>query len=110
MRIISLFSGVGGLDVGFIRAGHKIIWANDIDKDAVETYKMNIGSHIICEDITKIDSNEIPNCDMVIGGFPCQGFSVANMKRHSEDSRNKLYLELLRVIRDKNQNIFWQKM
>jgi DNA (cytosine-5)-methyltransferase 1 len=106
MRIISLFSGVGGLDLGFIREGHKIIWANDIDKEAVETYKMNIGAHIICEDIAKIDSVKIPCCDMVIGGFPCQGFSVANMKRHSEDSRNKLYLELLRVIKDKKPKYF----
>lgn len=106
MRIVSLFSGAGGLDLGFMQAGHKIIWANDIDKDSVETYKLNIGHHIIHGAIENIPSKQIPDCDMVIGGFPCQGFSIANMKRHIDDSRNKLYLELLRVIRDKEPRYF----
>lgn len=106
MNIVSLFSGCGGLDLGFIRSGHNIIWANDIDKDAVKTYELNIGKHIILEDVKNIDSNEIPNCDMVIGGFPCQGFSVANMKRNEEDERNSLYLELYRVIKDKQPKYF----
>ena len=51
MKIISLFSGAGGLDLGLIQAGNKVIWANDIDKNAVETYKHNIGDHIILDDI-----------------------------------------------------------
>ena len=51
MNIISLFSGAGGLDLGLIKAGNTVIWANDIDKDAVSSYKENIGTHIICEDI-----------------------------------------------------------
>ena len=106
MRIVSLFAGAGGLDLGFMYAGHKVIWANDIDIDAVETYKQNIGEHIVHGSIENIPSSEIPDCNMVIGGFPCQGFSVANIKRHIDDSRNKLYLELLRVIKDKKPNYF----
>ena len=106
MRIVSLFAGAGGLDLGFVQAGHKVIWANDIDKDAVETYKMNIGDHIICDTIENIPSESIPKSDIVIGGFPCQGFSVANMKRHIEDNRNNLYLELVRVLRDKQPKFF----
>ena len=81
MKVVSLFSGAGGLDLGFKKAGHEIIWANDLYKDAVDTYRENLGDHIVFEDITKIDADKIPDCDIVIGGFPCQGFSVANMKR-----------------------------
>ena len=106
MKIVSLFSGAGGLDLGFIQAGHTIVWANDVFSDAVATYKHNIGNHIIERDIHEIDSTEIPDCDMIIGGFPCQGFSVANVKRHSEDERNTLYKELLRVIKDKKPRFF----
>ena len=57
MKIISLFSGAGGLDLGLIQAGNKVIWANDIDKNAVETYKHNIGDHIILDDITTTGSS-----------------------------------------------------
>ncbi|MBQ1859502.1 MAG: DNA cytosine methyltransferase [Paludibacteraceae bacterium] len=106
MNIVSLFSGAGGLDLGFILAGHKIIWANDLYSDAVQTYRHNIGDHIVEKDIREVRSDEIPDCDMVIGGFPCQGFSVANVKRHTSDDRNVLYKELLRVIRDKQPKFF----
>lgn len=106
MKVVSLFSGAGGLDLGFIKAGHKIIWANDNFPDAVETYRRNIGNHIICEDISKISSKQIPDHDILIGGFPCQGFSIANIKRGKHDDRNKLYLELLRVLVDKQPKFF----
>jgi len=106
MKVISLFSGAGGLDLGFKRAGFDIVWANDNYADAAETYRANIGDHIVCEDISKVPSSTMPDCDIVIGGFPCQGFSVANMKRHESDKRNKLYLQLLRVVRDKRPKFF----
>ena len=102
MRVISLFSGAGGMDLGFINEGFEIVWSNDMFLEATQTYKRNIGEHIVLEDITKIDSSEMPdNIDVVIGGFPCQGFSVANTKRTIEDKRNFLYKEMLRVIKDK---------
>lgn len=106
MKVVSLFSGAGGLDLGFMRAGHEIVWANDLYGDAVETYRANLGDHIVCRDIAEVPSDEIPSCDIVVGGFPCQGFSVANVKRHEGDSRNKLYLQLLRVIRDRQPKFF----
>lgn len=106
MNVVSLFSGAGGLDLGFIMAGHRILWANDLYEDAVETYRANIGNEIICEDIAKINTDDIPDCDIVIGGFPCQGFSVANTKRHVNDKRNELYKQLCRVIKDKNPKFF----
>ncbi|MDC7674696.1 DNA cytosine methyltransferase [Asticcacaulis machinosus] len=106
MRIVSLFSGAGGLDLGLIQAGHEIIWANDFDADAVATYKGNIGTEIVLGDICKISSMQIPDCDVVVGGFPCQGFSQANMLRFDEDERNRLYLEFLRIVREKQPLYF----
>lgn len=106
MKVVSLFSGAGGLDLGFVKAGHEIVWANDLYGDAVETYRANLGDHIVCENIEEVPSSAIPACDIVVGGFPCQGFSVANTKRHEGDKRNKLYLQLLRVIRDKQPKFF----
>lgn len=106
MNVVSLFSGAGGLDLGFILAGHDIIWANDLYGDAVETYKKNIGDHIVCEDIKNIPASEIPQCDIIIGGFPCQGFSVANTKRHAGDQRNELYKQLCRIIKEKQPKFF----
>ncbi|MDC1438079.1 DNA cytosine methyltransferase [Planktomarina temperata] len=106
MKIVSLFSGCGGLDLGFINAGFDVIWANDIFLDAVATYRKNIGDHITSRDIKDIDLKDIPSCDGIIGGFPCQGFSIANMGRHVEDERNALYLQFIRVVRDKKPKFF----
>jgi DNA (cytosine-5)-methyltransferase 1 len=106
MNVVSLFSGAGGLDLGFIKAGHKIIWANDNFCDAVKTYRKNIGDHIVCGDIANIISDSIPDHDILIGGFPCQGFSIANAKREKNDERNKLYLELLRILVAKQPKFF----
>lgn len=110
MKVISLFAGAGGMDLGFKEENFDIIWANDFNEDAVETYRKNIGDHIVLGDITKISSEEIPGkqgeVDLVIGGFPCQGFSIANKKRSMEDHRNFLYLEMLRIIKDKQPKFF----
>ncbi|USK86153.1 DNA cytosine methyltransferase [Peribacillus asahii] len=106
MKVISLFSGAGGMDLGFKQAGHEIVWANDLYEDAVETYRKNIGDHIVLKDLKEVQTSEIPDADIVIGGFPCQGFSVANMNRSVDDERNTLYLEMLRVIKDKQPKFF----
>lgn len=106
MRVVSLFSGAGGLDLGFTMAGHEIVWANDIYEDAVETYRRNLGDHIVCKDIALVDEADIPDCDIIIGGFPCQGFSVANVKRHVDDERNVLYKQLIRIIEAKKPKFF----
>lgn len=105
--VVSLFSGCGGLDLGFINAGYEVIWANDFFSEAVETYKKNIGDHIIFEDISKIKNSDIPNdFDILLGGFPCQGFSIANSKRSMKDERNFLYKEMLRIVKDKKPKFF----
>ena len=106
-KVVGLFSGCGGLDLGFINSGFDVIWANDFMKEAVETYKNNIGDHIVLGDITKIPSSEIPDdFDVLLGGFPCQGFSIANIKRSMKDERNFLYKEMLRIIKDKQPKYF----
>ncbi len=106
MRIISLFSGCGGLDLGLIQAGNNIIWANDIDKDACATYRENIGNHIVCDDIKNIDVSTLPDADVVVGGFPCQGFSQANRLRTLDDDRNKLYRFFYNIISVKQPKFF----
>ncbi len=106
MKIVSLFSGAGGLDLGLKWAGHDIIWANDIFNDAAATYRVNIGNHIDTRDIRIIPSSEIPNCDVVVGGFPCQGFSVANRGRNTDDPRNQLFREMVRIVSDKQPRYF----
>lgn len=108
MKAISLFSGAGGLDVGFKKAGFDILWANDFDKNACETYKNNIGNHIHCGDIESLKSqlvkfeNEI---DVVFGGPPCQGFSVAG-KMNPDDPRSKHIWTFADIIEQINPRAF----
>lgn len=109
-KIVTLFGGCGGLDLGF-QGGFsifnrsydphpfEIIWSNDMYKQAVETYRYNLGDHIIEGDITQIPNEEIPvEADIVLGGFPCQDFSVAGKRQGITVKRGQLYLELKRVI------------
>jgi DNA-methyltransferase (dcm) len=105
-KLISLFCGAGGMDYGFHHGNFDIVWANDFDEDACKTYAENLGGNVVHGDITKIDKKTIPNCDVVIGGFPCQGFSVANNKRSMKDERNFLYKELLKVVKEKKPKVF----
>jgi DNA (cytosine-5)-methyltransferase 1 len=106
LKIISLFSGAGGLDLGLQNAGHKIVWANDIDEDAVDTYRLNIGNHIEHADITRLSARSLPDADAVVGGFPCQGFSQANMRRWEGDERNALFAQFVRILRAKEPRYF----
>lgn len=105
IKVIGLFSGCGGLDLGFKQAGYDIIWANDILNDACETYKLNIGNHIINEDITKVDLDIIPSADIIIGGPPCQGFSGIG-KRDPNDDRSALVYSYLDVVNKIQPKIF----
>lgn len=103
LNVVSLFSGGGGLDLGFKNAGYNILWAIDNNKNAVETYRANIGKHIMCADINEIDLETIPTADIVIGGPPCQSFSLAG-NRNVEDARGQLvwrYIEIIKHVKPK---------
>ena len=106
VRVISLFAGAGGLDSGLKRAGLEIVWANDFDPDSCATYTHNIGHHIHCGDVADVDVTQIPDADLVVGGFPCQGFSMANLGRQPDDSRNKLYKHFVRIVKGKMPAMF----
>ncbi|MGD7046952.1 DNA cytosine methyltransferase [Rossellomorea marisflavi] len=106
-KVISLFSGAGGMDLGFVNAGFEIVWAIDFEKEACETYKNNLGDHIVCEDISTVNTDDLPDCDIIIGGSPCQGFSNANRKTNFLDNpKNFLVREYLRVVKDKRPKVF----
>ena len=96
MKVVSFFSGLGGLDKGFVDTGYDIIWANDFDKYAVQTYKANFG-----EDINEIPLEEIPDCDILIGGFPCQPFSMMGQQKGFEDARGTLFFRIAEIVDDK---------
>lgn len=106
MKVVSLFAGCGGLDLGLIKAGHKIVFANDFDKDCQITYEKNIGKHFWLGDVKQLDTSILPEYDILTGGFPCQGFSVANLYREASDSRNELYLQIVRIISETKPKYF----
>lgn len=101
MRILSLFSGCGGLDKGFVDAGYDVVWANDFDKYAVQTYQANFGDHIVLGDINKIEITDFPAFDMLIGGFPCQPFSMMGEERGFEDARGTLFFRIAEILKYK---------
>lgn len=107
MDIISLFSGCGGLDLGFQQAGFNVVWANEYDKSIWETYKFNhANTQLDKRDIRNIKSEEIPDCIGIIGGPPCQSWSEAGAKRGIDDSRGQLFYEYIRIVRDKQPLFF----
>ncbi|MCD8378713.1 MAG: DNA (cytosine-5-)-methyltransferase [Candidatus Gastranaerophilales bacterium] len=97
-RLISLFSGCGGMDLGFKKAGFDIVYANDFDADAQAVYALNLGK-IDGRDILTVDEDDIPAGDILTAGFPCQPFSNAGNRKGVHDSRGMLYKECLRIIK-----------
>ncbi|CAA6810157.1 MAG: DNA-cytosine methyltransferase (EC [uncultured Sulfurovum sp.] len=107
MNIISLFSGAGGLDLGFEKAGFQTIWANEYDKEIWETFENNFMNTILDRrSIVNIPSSEIPQTLGLIGGPPCQSWSEAGKSRGIDDHRGQLFFEFIRVLRDKKPLFF----
>lgn len=106
MRLISLFSGAGGLDLGFKQAGFEIVVANEYDKTIWSTYEKNHKTKLLKDDISNIESNQFPDCDGIIGGPPCQSWSEAGSLRGINDPRGKLFYEYIRILRDKKPKFF----
>lgn len=102
-----LFAGVGGIALGFKNAKMKVLWANEIDKNACITYRTNFPDHLVIEgDIHKLNTNEgidgvnyenIPRVDILCGGFPCQAFSIAGYQKGFEDDRGNLFHEIMKL-------------
>jgi len=106
-KLVSLFSGCGGLDLGFKRAGFDIPWANEFDKEIWETFEINHKNTFLDHrDIRQIPSSEVPECDGIIGGPPCQSWSEAGALRGIEDPRGQLFYEFIRLLRDKKPKFF----
>ena len=96
---VSLFSGIGGFDLGFMYAGFNLIWANDFDKYACITYKENVSKNIICGDI-RMEKDNIPPHDVLLAGFPCQPFSTLGaLKGFEDEERGTLFFEIKDIIK-----------
>lgn len=105
IRVASLFAGCGGLDYGFHKnSKYTHVFVNDFDQESCKTYEKNFKIKTTCGDIKQIKT--INDCDILIGGFPCQGFSMANPYRDEKDKRNELYLEILRLLKLKQPKYF----
>lgn len=108
MKCVSFFAGVGGIEQGFLQADSKneIIYANEMDDYAVKTYELNHTLKVDHRKIEEVKPEEVPDCDLIMGGFPCQAFSVAGYRRGFEDQeRGKLFFEMLRIIREKKPRV-----
>lgn len=97
---VSLFSGIGGFDLGFMYAGFNVIWANDFEKYACQTYRENVSKNIVCGDI-RVEKENIPEHDILIGGFPCQPFSTLGKLQgfDDEEGRGTLFFEIKDIIK-----------
>lgn len=96
---VSLFAGIGGFDLGFEYAGFNIVWANDFDKYACETYSANVSKNIVCGDI-RIAKENMPNHDVLIGGFPCQPFStLGKLKGFDDEERGTLFFVIKEIVK-----------
>ena len=105
--IVSLFSGCGGLDLGFEKAGFHVLWANEYDKDIWDTYRLNHKETTLdTRSITDIHASEVPNCDGIIGGPPCQSWSEGGAKRGLKDKRGQLFWDYIRILDAKQPKFF----
>ena len=99
MKVCSLFSGIGGIDLAFQQAGFEVVWANELDHDAAKTYRLNLGkNHLVECDIKKVKTEDIPDFDVLVAGFPCQSFSVAGKQKGFDDPRGQLFYEIARIV------------
>ena len=107
--IDAFFAGVGGIELGFTQTGEfRVVYANEFDKNARETYKLNNPDvNLDGRDIHDVNPNEIPYADVIMGGFPCQAFSIAGYRKGFEDDRGDLFFELLKIISSKKPRVIF---
>lgn len=107
MKVVSFFAGAGGLDLGFEKAGFDVVWANEYDREIWETYERNHPHTVLDKrSIVDIPSHEVPDCDGIIGGPPCQSWSEAGAMKGLSDKRGQLFFEFIRILADKKPKFF----
>ena len=107
MKIVSFFAGAGGLDLGFQQAGFNVVWANEYDKEIWETYEKNHPQTILDKrSIMDIPADDVPECDGIIGGPPCQSWSAAGAARGIKDQRGQLFYDFIRILEAKQPKFF----
>ena len=107
MNIVSLFAGCGGLDLGFERAGFNVVWANEFDEAIHATYRLNHPKTILnTSDIRTLIGKDIPDCEGIIGGPPCQAWSEGGKRLGLKDPRGRLFLDYIRIVKDKEPKFF----
>ena len=109
LNCASFFAGVGGIDLGFQKAGFKTIYANEFDSYAVKTFESNFEIKVDHRDIKSVKSENIPDFDVLLAGFPCQPFSIAGYRQGFEDEKDRgnLFFELIRIIKVKKPRIIF---
>tara|TARA_B100000575_G_C23124390_1_gene651189 strand:- start:101 stop:1096 length:996 start_codon:yes stop_codon:yes gene_type:complete len=95
-----LFSGIGGIELGFIQAGFKILWANEIDKNCAITYRANFNHKLYEKGIEELSGKELEPVDVLCAGFPCQAFSIAGYQKGFKDKRGNVFFEIVRIIKE----------
>lgn len=107
-RVASMFAGIGGICLGFKQDGCSIVWANEFDKAACNTYRHNLGDkYLVEEDVRKIEPSNIPDFDILTAGFPCQPFSIAGRQKGFTDPRGNLFFEISRIVDSKRPRIIF---
>ena len=107
MKVAGFFSGIGGIELGFEQVGFDVIYSNEIDKNAAETFLKNNNSKLIVDDIYNVKSDDVPDIDVIVGGFPCQAFSIAGYRKGFEDERGEVFFQLARIIKDKMPRVIF---
>ena len=106
--IASFFAGVGGIDLGFEKTGiFQTVYANEIDNYPAKTFEQNFSVNVDCRDIREVEPADFPNVDIIMGGFPCQAFSIAENRQgfNDEKGRGNLFFELIRLIHEKKPRV-----
>jgi len=107
MKVAGFFSGVGGIELGFEKVAFNVIYSNEIDKNAAKTFLKNNNSKLVVDDIHNVKSVDIPDTDIIVGGFPCQAFSIAGYRKGFEDERGEIFFQLARIIKDKKPRVIF---
>ena len=106
MKYVSLFAGIGGFDLALNKLGHECVYVNEWDKYAAQTYEKNFNHSVHTASITEVSTSAIPDHDLLVGGFPCQAFSIAGKRRGFDETRGTLFFDVARILKDKKPSYF----